>query len=97
MQLGVLVGADYRMKLVGIELEPGVLGMTNYLDSIQVARGKATPPIDVLRWWFAMNYDSIVAADDRLTFEFKGQGVELLCENELLDQVGEPHSYRQGQ
>jgi hypothetical protein len=85
----VLVEADYRMKLVGIGLEPGVVGMTNYLDAVTTDASSSTPPMDVLRWWFAMNYDAIVASKDRLAFELRGQGVLVLCENELLKQTGE--------
>ena len=52
----VLVEADYRMKLVGMGLEEGTLGVTSYLASIVLAKGEAPPPMDVLRWWFTMNY-----------------------------------------
>jgi len=85
----VLVEADYRMKLVGIGLEPSVLGVTNYLDSLVVPPGQAPPPLDVLRWWFAMNYDALAVSPDGMIFELRGQGVQVLSENELLDLQGE--------
>ena len=34
----MIVEADYRMKLVGMGLEEGTLGVTSYLDSIEVAK-----------------------------------------------------------
>ncbi|MDX1965379.1 MAG: DUF1598 domain-containing protein [Pirellulales bacterium] len=84
----VLVEADYRMKLVGIGLEPGVLGVTNYLDAIRVAPGESAPPLEVLRWWFAVNYQKVVRSVDGQAFAIRGQGVQVLSENELLDPDG---------
>lgn len=85
----VLVEADYRMKLVGIGLEPAVQGIENYLSSIKVPAGQAPPPMDVLRWWFAMNYDALRTNAAKDAFELRGQGVQVLSENELLARDGE--------
>jgi hypothetical protein len=85
----VLVEADYRMKLVGIGLEPAVQGVENYLSSIKVPAGHAPPPMDVLRWWFAMNYDALRTNAAKDAFELRGQGVQVLSENELLAKDGE--------
>ncbi len=84
----VLVEADYRMKLVGIGLEDGVLGVTNYLDSIQLAAGESPPPQQVLRWWFTLKYDAVRTTPAGDAFELRGPGVQLLSENELLTQLG---------
>jgi hypothetical protein len=84
----VLVEADYRMKLVGMGLEPGVVGVRSYLNMIEVPRGKAPPPLDVLRWWFTLNYDDIRASESHDVFELRGQGVQVLSENELLTAMG---------
>lgn len=84
----VLVEADYRMKLVGIGLEEGVLGVPSYLDSIHVRPGEAPPPMDVLRWWFTMNYHDVLASPDRNVFQLRGPGVKVLSENELLNEIG---------
>jgi len=84
----VLVEADYRMKLVGLGLEDGVLGVKNYLDSISIKPGEAAP-MDVLRWWFTLNYQGVMASPDRDVFEIRGQGVQVLSENELLTIAGE--------
>jgi len=81
----VLVEADYRMKLVGMGLEEGVPGVDSYLDTIP---GDNVPPMGVLRWWFTLNYDAVVASPDRRAFEFRGQGVKVLSENELLTAQG---------
>jgi hypothetical protein len=84
-----LVEADYRMKLVGMGLEPGVLGVRSYLDSIEVKPGASPPPMDVLRWWFTLNYDSVKTTEARDAFELLGPGVKVLSENEMLNELGE--------
>ncbi|HWC88323.1 MAG TPA: DUF1598 domain-containing protein [Pirellulales bacterium] len=84
----VLVEADYRMKLVGIGLEEGTLGVPSYLDMIHVKPGEAPPAMDVLRWWFTMNYQAVLASPDRQMFQLRGTGVKVLSENELLNETG---------
>ncbi len=85
----VLVEADYRMKLVGMGLEEGVLGVTSYLDSLQANKDGVVPPMDVLRWWFAVNYDAVQATEAHDAFELRGQGVKVMSENELLTERGD--------
>ena len=85
----VIVEADYRMKLVGMGLEPGVLGVESYLASISLKPGEAPPAMNVLRWWFTLNYDALSATEPRDAFELKGPGVKVLSENELLTEKGE--------
>jgi hypothetical protein len=85
----VLVEADYRMKLVGIGLEEGTLGVQSYLSSMELGKDGKPPPMNVLRWWFTLNYDSLAATDRRDAFELRGPGVKVLSENELLNERGE--------
>lgn len=80
----VMVEADYRMKLVGMGLEEGVPGVRSYLDLIDVPPGKTPPPMGVLRWWFTLNYDAVVADDERNAFALRGQALQVLSENEKL-------------
>jgi hypothetical protein len=42
----------------------------------------------VLRWWFTVNYESMLAAEDRLAFAVRGQGVKVESENERLTAEG---------
>jgi hypothetical protein len=84
----VIVEADYRMKLVGMGLEPAVPGVVNYLRSIKVGPGQPLPPMTVLRWWFTLNYEALQCSQDRLAFTLQGQGVKLESENELLTAEG---------
>ena len=84
----VMVEADYRMKLVGMGLEEGVPGVQSYLASLKVPAGQAPPALGVLRWWFTVNYDAVLAAADHQAFALRGQGVKVLSENERLTAEG---------
>ena len=79
-----LVEADYRMKLVGMGLEPGVPGVVSYLNLIK----GPPPPMGVLRWWFTLNYDAVQTSHDRMAFVVRGQGVKVESENEHLTAEG---------
>jgi hypothetical protein len=83
----VMFEADYRMKLVGMGLEDGTLGVTSYLSSIEPS--SSPPPLGVLRWWFAMNYKAVACTPDRGAYELRGQGVQVLSENEHLTRLGQ--------
>ena len=85
----VIVEADYRMKLVGMGLEEGVPGVRSYLASMKVPVGQAPPAMSILRWWFTLNYDAVLAARDRSAFAVRGQGVKVLDENERLSKAGQ--------
>jgi hypothetical protein len=87
----VLVEADYHMKLIGMGLADGVEGVDSYLDSVRFASqqsGVSPPAMSVLRWWFALNYDTINVSLDENAFELVGQGVRVLSENEMLAEQG---------
>lgn len=85
----VMVEADYRMKLVGMGLEQGVPGVESYLRLIRLAPGQSPPAMGVLRWWFTLNYEAVLASADRQAFAVRGQGVKVLSENERLTAAGE--------
>ncbi len=83
----ILVEADYRMKLVGLGIEPCTLGMSSYLD-LAAARESDAAPLDVLRWWFTLDESPLVACEDRNAFELRGSTVCVRAENELLASDG---------
>lgn len=85
----IIVEADYHMKLIGMGLEEGGPDVEDYLDRIVVPAGQSPPPLDVLRWWFTLDYDGIYATEDRCAFEFRGAGVQVLSENEMLTARGQ--------
>ncbi len=84
-----LLFADYHMKLIGMGIADRVEGMESYLDTVQLLPNGQAPPMAVLRWWFAMNYEPVEASPDRTIFRLSGQGVKVLSENELLAARGQ--------
>ncbi|MCA9186259.1 MAG: DUF1598 domain-containing protein [Pirellulaceae bacterium] len=84
-----LVEADYHMKLIGMGLEPGGLGVTSYLESLQSQPDNVPTTMDVLRWWFTLNYDAVLVANDRLSWKLVGPGARVQSENEMLAQNGQ--------
>jgi hypothetical protein len=85
----VLVEADYRMKLLGMGLEPSIPEVPSYLDRIQLNPDGSVPPMDVVRWWFTLNYDDVVADNERMVFSLHGTGVKVLSENEFISEQGD--------
>jgi hypothetical protein len=83
----VLVEADYRMKLVGLGLEEAVLGVSNYLDSVAGRNGQ-TAPLDVLRWWFTLDYQAVQTTPAHDAFFLSGPSVKVQSENERLTEEG---------
>lgn len=82
-----LVEADYRMKRIGMALEPsGVKGIRSHLSMLQ-PEGNT-----MQRWWLAPLYDAIVTSEDRLAFELLGQRVQLLAQEEVSDGAGNRRS-----
>ena len=78
-----LVEADYRMKRISIGLEnPGVKGLKSHLSMIG-ANGNT-----IQRWWFVPLYDGIYRSEDGLAFQFAGQRVQLMSQEEMSDASG---------
>lgn len=85
----VLLVADFHMKLIGMGIVDGVAGVRDYLSTVELQANGSPPPMSVLRWWFAMNYEPCSTSADRNVFQLKGQGVQVLSENELLAARGQ--------
>ena len=85
----VLLVADYHMKLIGMGIADGLPGVRSYLSTVRLLPDGSAPPMSVLRWWFAMNYEPVEASADRRAFRLAGQGVRVLSENELLAAQGQ--------
>lgn len=78
-----LVEADYRMKRIGLGLEnPGVKGLKSHLSMIG-ANGNT-----LQRWWFVPFYESLSRSEDGLAFQFAGQRVQLMSQEEMSDASG---------
>lgn len=84
----ILVEADYRMKLIGMGLEPSVAGVPSYLELIEPDNDGKIPPLRVLRWWFTLHNASLSTNTRRTCYELHGPRVRVLSENELLSRSG---------
>ena len=85
----VLVEADYRMKLVGMGLEPTIPQVPSYLERVSLDANGNPPPMDVVRWWFTLSYENVLANESRNLFTFAGPGVKVLSETEFINNEGQ--------
>lgn len=85
----VLVEADYRMKLVGMGLEPSIDQVPSYLERVQLDAAGNPPPLDVARWWFTLDYDRVRQSESSNVFTFSGAGVKVLSETEFINLQGQ--------
>ena len=83
-----LLTADYHMKCIGMGIADPVDGMKSYLDTVKVGADGQVPPMSVLRWWFAMNYDPVAVSQNHEVFELRGVGAKVLSENQLMAAQG---------
>ena len=77
----VLVEADYRMKLVGIGLEPPPVKMPTW---IELATASAVAANGLQRWYFVPDYECVKIAEDDLAIELVGRGVKLCGADEVV-------------
>ena len=76
----VLVEADYRMKLIGIGLEPAPVKMKTWVDLTTGGVGKNA----LQRWYFMPDYQCVKMAEDDLAIQLVGQGVKLCGADEVV-------------
>ena len=55
----VIVEADYRMKLIGIDKLKAGKEIPSYFDLLAAAQPKNVQTMDALRWWLTMKYDAV--------------------------------------
>ena len=85
----VLVEADHHMKLLGMGIEPSINSVPSYLKRVELDVNGNPPPMDVVRWWFALNYEQLIANEEQTLFEFRGPGVKVLAETEMINKQGD--------
>ena len=77
----VLVEADYRMKLIGIGLEPPPVKMSTW---IELASAGSVAANALQRWYFVPDYQCVRIAEDDLAIELVGRGVKLCGADEVV-------------
>lgn len=80
----VIVDADYRMKEIGVGRREGVKGMKSYFDLMTRSEQRGTGKMDALRWWMAVGYDAIQVSSDAKVFEFSGNAIQCLSEDQVV-------------
>jgi len=81
----VLVAADYRMKRIGMGLDPsGVPELPSYLSMVP-AGGRATA---LPRFWLEADYDPIARDADELAWRLSGRRMKCLTESDLAAKGG---------
>ncbi len=79
-----LVEADYRMKLISTGLEkPTMRGFRSHLDLIRPGGNT------LQRWWFSPLYDAFLQSSDGNAFQFSGQRVQLMSQDEHATVAGQ--------
>ncbi len=84
----VIVEADYRMKLIGIDKLDAGKEIPSYFDLLPVSQQKNVQTMDALRWWLTMKYDGLSHSADKSAFEIHGSSVLCQSENQLLTADG---------
>jgi hypothetical protein len=81
----VLVAADYRLKRIGMGLDPsGVAGLQSYLAMVPPG-GRAT---SLPRFWLEAEYDPIARDADELAWRISGRRMKCLTETDMLAKGG---------
>lgn len=79
----VLVAADYRMKRLGMNLDPSpVAGFVSYLQLLG-GGGRGISAI-APRWWLVPNYQPVLVDAEGLAFQIRSSGVKCLTEDTVF-------------
>jgi hypothetical protein len=83
----VMVAADYKMKRIGMNLDPsGVPGLVSYINLIG-GGGRGMSAI-APRWWLVPDYQPVLVDDAGLAFEIRSKGVKCLTEDTVFSADG---------
>jgi hypothetical protein len=83
----VLVGADYRMKRIGLDLEPAPIArFPSYMQMLRGSRKVISP-----RFWLAPVYQTVSHGPEKLVWNIEGLQVQTLSQSEYVDARGIRH------
>lgn len=83
----VIVEADYRMKLIGIDKLKAGRDFPSYFDLL-AGNPDEGQTMQALRWWLTMKYDAVAHSTDRSVFEIQGSSVLCQSENQIQTKDG---------
>ena len=83
----VLIAADYRMKRLGMGLDPApISGLPSFLEMMRsTSRASTLMP----RWWLEPDYDPLLRSPDGLAWELRGGAVKAMTDEEFLTATGQ--------
>ena len=84
----VIVEADYRMKMIGIDKLDAGKEIPSYFDLLAATQPKGAQTMEALRWWLTMKYDAVSHSPDKSVFEIQGSSVLCQSENQFLTADG---------
>ncbi len=84
----VMVSADYRMKRMGIGVDPVPAGVKieTFISRVDPKRSAGNA---LFRWFFVPDYQSVVITEDRTGLQLVGEGVKLVAEDEVVSSDGQ--------
>lgn len=83
----VLVAADYKMKRLGMGLEPAPI--ENFPSFMEIAKkAKASRISAAPRFWMECSYQPVAKSEDGNVWQIRGSGVKTLTEEEKFDAQG---------
>ncbi len=68
----IMVESDYRMKMIGVGLEPEPVSMVTFIEAIDRPIG------GFQQWWLRPKYDRLVQDPEALSLKIIGQTIELI-------------------
>lgn len=68
----VMVESDYRMKMIGVGLEPEPVAMVSFIEAIDRPIG------GFQQWWLRPKYDRLIQDPQAQSLKFTGQSIELV-------------------
>ncbi len=83
----VMVGADYRMKRIGMGIEPAPVRDLPSFMQLMRAGGRGMQNM-LPRWWLAPDYEPLLRDASGLAWELRGASVKAMTENDFLDAGG---------
>jgi hypothetical protein len=84
----VMVEADYRMKLIGVDKLDAGKDIPSYFDLLNKQPSLAKGGLEAMRWWLTLNTEEVLHSGDRNAFEIRGTSVRCQSENEFVTATG---------
>ncbi|MBL8889339.1 MAG: DUF1598 domain-containing protein [Planctomycetaceae bacterium] len=79
----IMIEADYRMKMMAVDLEPAPPKITTFCEAID------SPISGAQRWWLTPNYEILTQSADAKSLRISGPGIQLNTEDVVVFPAGQ--------